>query len=93
MASDALNVSVPSLIVYLALIIFLVLLIHLVPVHHRTVLISAILDLIGELRVLLSNPDLFLQPLLLVVQLTQAILQHLCLDLLLLHVELLPELS
>lgn len=63
------------------------------PVHHCIVFIASSVDLVGEFRVLLGNPNLFLQPLLLIVQLSETILKHLRLDLLLLHVELLAELA
>ena len=42
---------------------------------------------------LLGNPNLFLQPLLLVVELSETILKHLRFDLLLFHVKLLTELA
>ena len=63
------------------------------PVHHCIVFIASSVDLVGEFRVLLGNPNLFLQPLLLVVELSETILKHLRLDLLLLHVKLLAELA
>ena len=63
------------------------------PVHHCIVFIASSVDLVSEFRVLLGNPNLFLQPLLLVVELSETILKHLRLDLLLLHVELLAELA
>ena len=63
------------------------------PVHHCIVFIASSVYLISEFRVLLGNPNLFLQPLLLVVELSETILKHLRLDLLLLHVELLAELA
>ena len=61
------------------------------PVHHSIVLLASIVYLISEFRVLLGNSNLFLQPLFLVVELSETILKHLRLDLLLLHVELLTE--
>ena len=42
---------------------------------------------------LLSNLDLFLQPLLFIVQLSQSVFEHQSLNLLLFHVELLLELA
>ena len=42
---------------------------------------------------LLGNPNLFLQPLFLVVELSETILKHLRFDLLLFHVKLLTELA
>lgn len=47
------------------------------PFLRRFVFITAILDLVSKLRVLLRNPDLPLKPLLLVVQLTDAVLEQL----------------
>ena len=93
MRSDALHIGSSPFIVDLALVVLLLLQVHLVPLHHRFVLIASLLHLVSELRMLLSNSDLFLQPLLLVVQLPETILKHLCLDLLLFHVQLLTELS
>mgnify|MGYP001314663320 CR=1 FL=1 len=86
MRSNALNVGISSLIVDLALVVLLLLQVHLVPLHHTIVLIASLLHLVSELRMLLSNSDLFLQPLLLVMQFPETILEHLCLDLLLFHV-------
>ena len=85
MRSNTLNVGISPLIVDLALIVLLLLQVHLVPLHHTIVLIAAMLHLVSELRMLLSDSDLFLQPLLLVVQLPETIFKHLCLDLLLFH--------
>ena len=59
-ASYALNVSIPSIIVHLSLIFLPLLQVHLVPVHRCTVIVTAILDLVCKLRMLLSDPDLFL---------------------------------
>ena len=53
------------------------------PVHHSIVLLASIVYLISEFRVLLGNSNLFLQPLFLVVELSETILKHLRLDLLL----------
>ena len=63
------------------------------PVHHCIVFIASSVDLVGKFRVLLGNPNLFLQPLLLVVELSETILKHLRFDLLLFHVKLLTELA
>lgn len=91
MASDSLEIGVSPCIVCLSLMILVCLHVHLVPVQHCVVLIAPIFHLICKLRVLLSNPDLFLQPLLLIVKLSQAIFEHLRLDLFLFHVQLLAE--
>jgi len=50
-----------------------------VHIHHGLVFIAAVLDLVSELRMFLRNPDLLLQPLFLVVQFTQTVLEHLSL--------------
>ena len=63
------------------------------PGHHCIVFVASSVYLICEFRVLLGNPDLFLQPLFLVVKLSETILKHLRLDLFLFHVELLTELT
>lgn len=63
------------------------------PIHHSLVLFSAAFHLICKLGVLLSNLDLLLQPLLLVVQLAQTIFKHLSLDLLLFELKLRLELA
>ena len=60
MVSDPLNVCISSLVVHLACAIFVLLQVHLVPVHHRTIFITSTLDLVGEFRMLLCDPDLFL---------------------------------
>ena len=86
MRSNALNVGISPLIVDLALVVLLLLQVHLVPLHHTIVLIASLLHLVSELRMLLSDSDLFLQPLLLVVQFPETIFKHLSLDLLLFHV-------
>ena len=85
-APDSLNIGVSSGVVVLTLHVFVLLHIHLVPVHHGVVLIAALLHLVCKLRVLLRNPDLFLQPLFFIVKFSQAILEHLRLNLLLFHV-------
>lgn len=48
-------------------------------IHHGLVFIATVLDLVSELRMFLRNPDLLLQPLFLVVQFTQTVLEHLSL--------------
>ena len=93
MSVDILKILMSTLIIQLSLSLFLFFQISLVPFHHCVVLISSWLDLIGELRMLLRNPDLFLQPLLFVVQLTEAVLEHHSFLLLLFHVKLLLELA
>lgn len=85
---DSLLVLPFALVVQTPLILFLLSLVLLVPLHHSLVLFSARFDLVCKLRVLLSNLDLFLQPLLLVVQLAQPIFEHLSLDLLLFELKL-----
>ena len=84
--------STPLLINH-PLLFFLPLEVHLVPIHHCGVLIASLLDLVREVGMLLGNLDLFLQPLFFIVQLSQSVLEHLRLDLLLLHVQLLLELA
>ena len=93
MTPDALDIVVSSLIVELALVVFLILQVHLMPGHHRIVIIASPLYLISELRVLLGNPNLLLQPLLFVMELSETIFQHLSLYLLLFHVKFLAELT
>ena len=63
------------------------------PIHHCIVFITSRLHLICELRVFLSNPDLFLQPLFFVMELSKTIFKHLSLNLLLFHVKLLAKLA
>ena len=82
-----------ALVVDLSLSLLLLLQIHLVPIHHGGILFSPLFDLVGELRMLLGNSDLLLQPLLFVVQLAESIFKHLGLQLFLLHMELLLELA
>ena len=82
-----------ALVVDLPLSLLLLLQIHLVPIHHGGILVSSLLNLVSELRMLLGNSDLLLQPLLLVVQLAESIFKHLGLQLFLLHMELLLELA
>lgn len=77
--SYTLNVRISPGIVHLALSIFILLHVHFVPVHHRIVLITAISNLVSELTVFVSDPDLFLQPLFFVVQLAETVFEHLCL--------------
>ena len=89
--SDALNIGISSLVIELPLIVFLVLQAPSVPILHCVVLISSLSDLVCELWVLLGNLDLFLQTLLLIVKFSESILQHLCLNLLLLHVKFLGK--
>lgn len=48
-------------------------------IHHVLVFVAATLDLVREFGVLLGDADLSLQPLLLVVQFAQPVLQHLSL--------------
>ena len=78
---------IPAIKVHLALTLFLVGEVHLVPIHHGLVLVASVLDLVGELAVLLGDANLFLQPLLLVMQLAQAVLHHQRLDTITLRVE------
>lgn len=86
-------VSFSSLLIDHALLFLLLLQVHLVPVHHGLIVVAPLLDLVSEFRMLLGNLDLFLQPLLFVVKLAEPVLEHLRLDLLLLHVQLLLELA
>ena len=93
MTPDALDIGVSSLIVELALVVFLILQVHLMPGHHSIVIIASPLYLISEFRVLLCNPNLLLQPLFFVMELSETIFQHLSLYLLLFHVKFLAELT
>ena len=83
---DSLDIGVSSGVVVLTLHVLVLLHVHLVPVHHGVVLIASLLHMVCKLRVLLCNPDLFLQPLFFIVKFSQAILKHLRLNLLLFHV-------
>ena len=78
---DALSVGITSQLVELALSRFLVSQILLVPSHHSVVFISSIFDLVGELAMLVCDPDLLLQAYLLIVKFAEAIFQHLSLRL------------
>ena len=49
------------------------------PVHHSLVVVATLVYLIGKVRVLVSDPDLFLEALLFVVELAKAVLEHLSL--------------
>lgn len=69
-APDSLDIGISTRIVILTLHIFVLLNVHLVPVHHGIVLISPLFHLVGKLRVFLRDPDLFLQPLFFIVQLS-----------------------
>lgn len=60
---DYLSVLGSSLLVNPTLLFFLSGKIPLVIVHHSLVFISPLFDLVSEFRMLLSNLDLFLQPL------------------------------
>jgi hypothetical protein len=77
--SYSLKVRISPGVVHLALRILILLRAHLVPVHHRVVLIAALIDLISKLAVLVGDSDLFLQPLFFVVQLAETVFEHLCL--------------
>lgn len=91
--SDSRAVGFSALTVEHALLFFLLLHVHFVPVHHGVVIVAPLLHLVSELGVLLRNLDLLLQSLFFVVQLAEAIFEHLRLDLFLLHVQLLLELA
>ena len=78
---DALSVGITSQLVELALPSFLVSQVLLVPSHHSVVFISSIFDLVGELAMLVCDPDLLLQANLLIVKFAEAIFQHLSLRL------------
>ena len=78
---DALSVGITSQLVELALPSFLVSQVLLVPSHHSVVFISSIFDLIGELAMLVCDPNLLLQANLLIVKFAEAIFQHLSLQL------------
>ena len=67
MIVDPVSVRISPLTIQLSLLVLLVLQPMLVPIHHRVVRVSPILDLVRELRMFLSNFDLPLQSLLLVV--------------------------
>ena len=84
-APDSLDIGVSSRVVVLTLHVLVLLHVHLVPVHHGVVLIASLLHVVCKLRVLLRDPDLFLQPLFFIVELSQAIFEHLRLNLLLFH--------
>ena len=79
MRCNRLSVSFAPLIIQLALPIFIVEHVLLVPGHHIVVLLATHVDVIGKLAVLVRNLDLSLQALLLIVELTKAVLQHLSL--------------
>ena len=70
---DALSVGITSQLVELALPSFLVSQVLLVPSHHSVVFISSIFDLVGELAMLVCDPDLLLQANLLIVKFAEAI--------------------
>ena len=93
MSVDTLKICLFTLEIQFSLSLFLFFQIGLVPFHHCIILVSSLFDLISELGVLLRYPDLFLQPLLLVMQLTETILKHHCFLLLLFHVKFLLELA
>lgn len=78
---DALSVGITSQLVELTLPSFLVSQVLLVPSHHSVVFISSIFDLVGELAMLVCDPDLLLQANLLIVKFAEAIFQHLSLRL------------
>lgn len=78
---DTLSVGITSQLVELALSSFLVSQVLLVPGHHSVVFISSIFDLVGELAMLVCDPDLLLQANLLIVKFAEAIFQHLSLRL------------
>ena len=66
-------IGLSSLVVQPALLFFLVSQVLLVPVQHCLVQLATLLNLIGKLRVLLSDLDLFLQTLFFIVQLAQPV--------------------
>jgi hypothetical protein len=76
---DGLAVGASPLLVQLALALFLLLQALLVPVHQGLVLLTATPDLVSEVGVLVGDLDLLLQAHLLVVELAQAVLEHLSL--------------
>ena len=78
---DTLSVGFTSQLVELSLSSFLVSQVLLVPGHHSVVFISSIFDLVGELAMLVCDPDLLLQANLLIVKFAEAIFQHLSLRL------------
>ena len=71
------TVRASPLEVDLALVLLLLFQVIFVPIHEGLVLIASLLHLVGELRVLLRDSDLLLKSLLLVVQLSQTVLEHL----------------
>ena len=76
---DVLLVCVATGIVNLSLAVLLLLQIHLVPVHDGCIIITALLDLVGKLRMFVRDLDLLLKALLFIVKFTKAILKHLSL--------------
>ena len=69
MGLNTLPIPVASFIVELTLLLLLGEQILLVPVHHGLIFLATLLNLVSEFRVFLSDTNLLLQSLLLVVQL------------------------
>ena len=77
---DALKPLHSALVVNLTLAFLFLLEFTLMHVEAGGVLLAPLLDLVCELRVLLGDSDLLLQSLLFVVKLTEAIFEHLSLN-------------
>lgn len=77
MRNDLLPVLLTPLLVYPALLLLSIFDEFLVSFLIEPVLISAILDHVGKLRVLVGNSYLLLQPKLLIVQLADPVFHHL----------------
>ena len=80
-------------IVQVALHILIILKVIFMPIHQSLIIVSALIHCIGKIRMLLRNPNLFLQPLFLIMQFAQPILKHESFLLFLLHVQFLLELA
>ena len=93
MRFDTFNVLRSPEIVQITLPILIILKVIFMPIHQSLIIISALIDRVGKIRMLLCNPYLFLQPLFLIMQFTQPILKHESFLLLLFHVQFLLELS
>lgn len=85
--------SITPLLVELALCIFLVKQVLFVPIHETVIIFASLSDLIGKLTMFVGNIYLLLKSDLFIIQLAKAVLEHVSLNLLLLHLHSLLELA
>ena len=90
---NSLSVGHPFLCIFASLFIFLNLEFYFMSLLHFSVLLSALFDLVCKIRMFLSYFYLFFQPLLFIMELSQAVFQQLSFNHTLFSLKLLLEFS